>query len=144
MVVPLPSEQTIDFKSSIGFFPATMDHKLYYIILIKSYSPLNESLSGAERKAKIYYASCLDVNRTVEKLGAAPLLTLMREFGGWAVSTSAGVWNEREWNFQRTLEKIHSLGLSNFFNMWVGEDEKNPAKNILQVRNKCGLDELCK
>lgn len=95
-------------------------------------SPLNESLSGAERKAKIYYASCLDVNHTVEKLGAAPLLTLMREFGGWAVSTSAGVWNEREWNFQRTLEKIHSLGLSNFFNMWVGEDEKNPTKNILQ------------
>lgn len=95
-------------------------------------SPLNESLSEAEKKAKMYYVSCLDVNRTVEKLGAAPLLNLMREFGGWAVSASAGVWNESAWNLQTTLERIHSLGLSNFFSVWVGEDEKNPTSNILQ------------
>lgn len=101
-------------------------------------SPLNESLSEAEKKAKMYYVSCLDVNRTVEKLGAAPLLNLMREFGGWAVSASAGVWNESAWNLQTTLERIHSLGLSNFFSVWVGEDEKNPTSNILQVSDRCG------
>lgn len=95
-------------------------------------SPLNESQSEAEKKAKLYYISCLDINKTVENLGAAPLLNLMRELGGWSVSSSSGVWDASKWNFQQMLEKIHSLGLSNFFSMWVAEDEKNPTKNILQ------------
>jgi len=104
------------------------------MLLCCAESPLNESQSEAEKKAKLYYISCLDINKTVENLGAAPLLNLMRELGGWSVSSSSGVWDASKWNFQQMLEKIHSLGLSNFFSMWVAEDEKNPTKNILQVR----------
>ena len=96
-------------------------------------SPCNESRSESEMKAKRYYLSCIDNNKTRETLGAAPLLKLLQEFGGWSVSNSSGVWNVSKFNFQDTLQKIHALGLSNFFNIWVGEDEKDPTKNILQV-----------
>jgi endothelin-converting enzyme len=99
--------------------------------------PINESVSESEVKAKKYYNSCLDPNKFVESLGAAPLVSLIRdEFNGWTVAGSnhgdGGGWNKVSWNFQETLEKIHALGLSNFFSVWVGEDEKNPQTNILQ------------
>ena len=90
---------------------------------------MNESLSEAEVKAKRYYTSCLDVNQTVETLGAKPLLDLINnQFRGWTVN-----WDVGAWNFQDTLEKIHALGISSFFSFWVGEDEKEPTKHILQV-----------
>jgi len=91
--------------------------------------PLNESLSEAEVKAKNYYISCLDVDQTVENLGAQPLLDLMhKQFSSWTAN-----WEAAEWNFQDTVEKIHVLGISSFFSFWVSEDEKEPTKNILQV-----------
>jgi Peptidase family M13 len=74
----------------------------------------------------------MDPNKLVEKLGEAPLVNLIKEmFNGWSVG---GDWVEDQWNFQETLEAIHSLGLSNFFFVWVGEDEKMPTQNILQVK----------
>ena len=33
--------------------------------------------SEAERKAKYYYESCMDTNKTIEKLGAEPLIKLI-------------------------------------------------------------------
>lgn len=94
-------------------------------------TPLNESVSEAEIKAKKYYVSCLDVNQTIESLGAQPLLDLIKEqFPGWTVTWDLGVWD-----FQDTLEKIHSLGMSSLFSFWVAEDEKEPTKNILQVNS---------
>jgi len=92
-------------------------------------TPLNESLSEAEVKAKKFYTSCLDVNGTIESLGAQPLLDLVhKEFSGWSPS-----WDVGAWDFQDTLEKIHAHGMSSFFSFWVGEDEKEPTKNIMQV-----------
>ena len=93
--------------------------------------PLNESLSEAETKAKKYYISCLDVNQTIQSLGARPLLDLLHDsFKGWSVN-----WDLKAdvWDFQDTLEKIHFRGMSGFFSFWVAEDEKEPTKNILQV-----------
>jgi len=91
--------------------------------------PLNESLSNAEMKAKNYYTSCLDVNQTIETLGAQPLLDLIQQqFTGWTVN-----WDVGAWDFQDTVEKIHALAISGFFSFWVAEDEKEPTKNILQV-----------
>jgi len=98
-------------------------------VCICAESLLNESLSEAEAKAKNYYTSCLDVNQTIQTLGAQPLLDLIqRQFSGWTVNWEAGVWD-----FQDTLEKLHALGISSFFSFWVAEDEKEPTKNILQV-----------
>ena len=80
-------------------------------------------------KAKKYYTSCLDVNQTIQSLGARPLLDLIHEkFRGWTFN-----WDLAEWNFQDVLENIHMHGTSGFFSFWVAEDEKEPTKNILQV-----------
>lgn len=90
----------------------------------------------AEVKAKLYYTSCMDPNKTIEDLGAQPLLDLIHEFGGWNLITSGSKmrWDPKTWNFQESLEQGHALTLSTFFNMWVGEDEKTLNKtNILQV-----------
>lgn len=91
------------------------------------------SKSKSETKAKLYYQSCMDKNKTVEKLGAQPLDNLVRELGGWNISTRTGVWNASAWSYQSQVEKLHGLGLSVFFVLWVGEDEKNSKVNILQV-----------
>ena len=86
----------------------------------------------AEVKAKMDYTSCMDPNKTIEELGAQPLLDLIQEFGGWNISGPK--WNVSKWNFQKSLQRGHAMGMSTFFNMWVGEDEKSPEKtNILQV-----------
>jgi len=100
-----------------------------WLCVCRPETPLNESLSEAEAKAKKYYTSCLDVNQTIETLGATPLLDLIqKQFRGWTVN-----WNVGAWDLQDTLEKIHALGMSSFFSFWVAEDEKEPTKNILQV-----------
>jgi len=94
-------------------------------------SPLNESLSEAESKAKKYYISCLDVNETIQSLGAQPLLDLLHDnYKGWSIN-----WDLKlnACDFQDTLEKIHLGGMSGFFSFWVAEDEKEPTTNILQV-----------
>ena len=111
------------------------------VVLLESVlaeTPLNESLSEAEVKAKNYYASCMDPNKLIENLGPNPLVEMVRDiFGGWTVGgtdpSTGGDWKSNDWNFQQTLETVHDLGLSNFFSIWVGEDEKMPTQNIMQV-----------
>ena len=39
---------------------------------------LNSLSSVAERKAQMYYKSCLDENKTIEALGAQPLLDILK------------------------------------------------------------------
>ncbi|ELU15652.1 hypothetical protein CAPTEDRAFT_149014 [Capitella teleta] len=89
-------------------------------------------VTDAEVKAKLYFTSCMDPNKTIAELGAKPLLDLLKTFGGWNI-VSDPKWEASEWDFQTALERGHSMGLSTFFNMWVGEDEKTLEKtNILQ------------
>ena len=91
------------------------------------------SSSVSENKTKVYYASCMDDNKTIETLGARPLLDLLRQFGGWSVSDWSGAWNGSGWRVQDMIETTHSYGLYSFFSLWVGEDEKDKDRNILQV-----------
>ena len=97
----------------------------------------NKLSSSAEKKAAMYYASCLDVNQTLATLGSAPLVDLLWDtFGGWTVAPDPNgkiSFNESAWDFQRSLEQIHSLGVYGFFSVWVAEDDKMPTRNILQV-----------
>jgi hypothetical protein len=37
------------------------------------------------------------------------------------------------WNFQEMFERVQSYDISVLFSVWVGEDDKNSSKNILQV-----------
>ncbi|XP_076451587.1 endothelin-converting enzyme homolog isoform X3 [Babylonia areolata] len=90
------------------------------------------SLSGeAERKAKRYYLSCMDTNKTVEKLGSQPLLDLMQQFK--ANVSQQGEVPDEGWVFQDVLEKVQSYDISALFSVWVGEDDKNSSNNIIQV-----------
>ena len=86
----------------------------------------------AEKKAQIYYRSCLDRKEIVEKRGAQPLLDVLAPLGGWHV-TSDGQWDVGKFDFQTSMEKIHALDIGIFFAMWVSIDEKNSSQNIIQV-----------
>ncbi|KAL5014273.1 hypothetical protein ScPMuIL_008543, partial [Solemya velum] len=95
--------------------------------------PLNATASKAEKKSKLYYESCMDKNKTIEKLGAAPLYQILKNIGCYNFSSKCGGWNPKEWNFQHTVEQIKLLDLSVFFLEWVGVDDKNSSSNIFQV-----------
>ena len=56
-----------------------------------------------------------------------------RDASTMSAPVSATDFNESAWNFQRTLERTHALGLDTFFYVWISEDDKKPTQNILQV-----------
>ncbi|XP_052820639.1 endothelin-converting enzyme homolog isoform X2 [Mya arenaria] len=93
--------------------------------------PINSSQSDAEIKAKLYYQSCMDKNKTIDKLRSEPLEDLITQLGGWPISNRTGVWSEDDWVFQSALESMKVYGT--FFSYFVGEDDKNSSQNILQV-----------
>jgi len=96
------------------------------------------SNSSAERKAASYYKACMDVNKTMDQIGSRPLIDVLSDVfaSSWMHSAFRGAaadFNESTWNFQRSLERTHILGLDTFFNVWVSQDDKQPTQNILQV-----------
>lgn len=97
-------------------------------------NPDDSDLCEAEKKARVYYESCMDPNKTIETLGSHPLLHMLDRLGDWNITRTISLdyWNT--WDFQKAVEEVHAYGLSPFFNMWVSEDEKNLKANILQVR----------
>ncbi|XP_064642962.1 endothelin-converting enzyme homolog isoform X4 [Lineus longissimus] len=95
-------------------------------------TPLNASTSSAERKAKLYYQSCMDEGGVKEKLGAEPLIDIIKKVGGWAINDEN--FDVKTWNFHSSLEQTHSnYGLGTFFGMFVGMDDKNSSRNIIQI-----------
>lgn len=93
--------------------------------------PESSFASEAEKKARQYYLSCMDPNKTVEALGSKPLLDLMPKF---KVNLSRPYERPDDgWEFQDMLERVQLYDISAFFSVWVGEDDKNSSRNILQV-----------
>lgn len=68
--------------------------------------PAKSFKSDAERKAKVYYESCLDVDEHMEKLGAKPMNDLLRQIGGWNVTQSG--YNVTKWKLGTTLKLLHN------------------------------------
>ena len=64
---------------------------LFYVFIerLANSTTSNES----EKKAHRYYESCMDPNKTIDALGATPLLNVLRDLGGWNVSKTSGTWN---------------------------------------------------
>jgi len=89
-------------------------------------------IEDAEEKAKVYFASCMDVNKTIASLGAKPLLSLLKTLGGWQVTPGTGSWDIANFDIQSLIEMVHSYGMGPLFYMGVGEDEKDTEHNILQ------------
>jgi len=68
--------------------------------------PAKSFKSNAERKAKVYYESCLDADEHMEKLGAKPMNDLLLQIGGWNVTKSG--YNVANWTMARTLKTLHN------------------------------------
>uniref|UniRef100_A0A182MER4 Uncharacterized protein n=1 Tax=Anopheles culicifacies TaxID=139723 RepID=A0A182MER4_9DIPT len=96
--------------------------------------PLAEFKSKAEKKAKLYYQSCLDEDETMEKLGAEPLQKLLRQIGGWNVTANASGFDVQRWSLQRTLQTLQiRYNMGGLFGWAVGEDDRNSSKHIIQI-----------
>ncbi|XP_036335141.1 neprilysin-3 isoform X3 [Rhagoletis pomonella] len=94
--------------------------------------PLKEYKSEAEKKAKIYYESCLDKEEEMEKLGAKPMVDLLWKIGGWNVTKSG--FNIEKWNLAHTLKILQNKYNFNCLFAWaVGEDDKNSSRHAIQI-----------
>ncbi|KAL4622510.1 endothelin-converting enzyme 1 isoform X2 [Arapaima gigas] len=119
---PLP-----DGKSRWGPFSslwernmATMKHLLE--------NTTRAGLSEAEHKAQWYYQACMNEAK-IESLGAQPLLELINQTGGWALT---GPWDKD--NFQEVLRMVSArYRTSPFFTVYVSTDSKSSNSNIIQV-----------
>lgn len=89
--------------------------------------------SSAVQKVATYYASCLDQSM-IESKGAGPLQDLIKLVGSWTVTNT--LWNPEAWNFGQALTQIHKLKSMPLFYMFVGPDDKDSSRNIIQVRVK--------
>lgn len=80
----------------------------------------------------MYYESCLDVNDTVEDLGAKPMIDLLRKIGGWNVTESG--FNLTQWSLQTIVQTVQNrFNIGGLFSYVVGEDDKNSTRHILQI-----------
>lgn len=78
----------------------------------------------------MYYESCMDPDEIIEKLGAKPMLTMLKDIGGWNNTTV----NFTKWSLQKVLQKLHnSYNMGGLFGWAVGEDDRNSTKHIIQI-----------
>lgn len=88
--------------------------------------------SEAESKAKRYYESCIDVNETMEALGAEPLQTVLRQVGGWNMSASG--FDVKAWSLLTAMKSLQNrYNVGGFFGWSVGEDDRNSTRHIIQI-----------
>lgn len=68
----------------------------------------------------------------MEKLGAQPLITLLKEVGGWNASESG--FNITNWTLERTLKVLQNkYNMGGLFSWTVGEDDRNSTRHIIQI-----------
>ncbi|GAB6026306.1 Peptidase M13 [Chamberlinius hualienensis] len=92
---------------------------------------LSATAGSAERKAQIYYLSCMDRNSTIEKLGSKPMIDLIKQIGGWNIS---GQFDIKKWSLQKTLEIVHNVyNMGGLFSWAVGEDDRNSSTHVMQI-----------
>ncbi|CRK96791.1 CLUMA_CG009917, isoform A [Clunio marinus] len=91
-----------------------------------------EFKSEAEKKAKMYYESCMDSDEIMEKLGSKPMMSLLKDIGGWNVTNIN--FNITKWSLQKVLQKLHNTyNMGGLFGWAVGEDDRNSSKHIIQI-----------
>ncbi|KPM08141.1 endothelin-converting enzyme 2-like protein 2 [Sarcoptes scabiei] len=111
------------------FGKLTQDNQLILKSLLEN---RNYSFSDAERKAKNYYDSCMDKKKIIEKLKAKPMQDFIDLIGGWNIS---GGFDVHAWNLQSKITLMHNkYNRGGLFEWSVSADEKDPAKNILDLQ----------
>ncbi|XP_037955581.1 neprilysin-3 [Teleopsis dalmanni] len=118
-------------KSTWGTF-SKLEQINQLVIRNELEKPLKYFKSDAERKAKVYYESCLDKDEHMEKLGAKPLTDLLWKIGGWNVTESG--FNITNWNLANVLKVLHNRYNFNCLFGWaIGEDDKNSSRHVIQI-----------
>lgn len=124
-----------DGKSMWGTF-VKLDQQNQLVVKNALEKPFDELKSKSEKKAKLYYMSCMDANETIETLGAKPMLDLLKEVGGWSI---AGPFNIENWNLQQSLQILQNkYNMGGLFSWAVQEDDRNSSIHIIQV-DQAGL-----
>lgn len=94
-----------DGKSSWGTF-SNIEQRNQLIIKNILEKPMKTFKSEAEKKAKIYYESCLDRNDDLEQLGAKPMVEFLWKIGGWNVTHTG--FNKAKWSLANTLKLLQN------------------------------------
>ncbi|KAJ9601453.1 hypothetical protein L9F63_000370, partial [Diploptera punctata] len=123
-----------DGKSMWGTF-GKLEQQNQLVVKNVLEKPFVELKSKAEKKAKMYYLSCMDANETIEALGAQPMLDLLKKIGGWNISTSNGkTFNVSSWNLQTTIMMLQNkYNMGGLFSWAVGEDDRNSSRHVIQI-----------
>ncbi|XP_012276317.1 endothelin-converting enzyme homolog isoform X2 [Orussus abietinus] len=119
-----------DGKSMWGTF-GKLEQENQLVVKNVLEKPFGEMKSQAEKKAKLYYLSCMDANETIEALGARPMLDLLDNVGGWSI---AGKFNISTWSLQGSmhiLQNVYNMG--GLFSWAVSEDDRNSTRHIIQI-----------
>lgn len=97
--------------------------------------PATSFQSKAEQKAKLYYESCLDEDEIIDKLGAAPMLHLIKEVGGWNVTSSLNEpFQIKNWTLESTLKLLQNkYNMGGLFGWFIGEDDRNSSRHVIQI-----------
>lgn len=104
------------------------------LVMKNSIEVSRESLQNeAERKAQDYYNSCVDKNKTVEKLGAQPMLQLLAEIHMVDINSLKTNSTILNLDFNQTILRTHQYDIDVLFTSMVSADERNSSVNILQV-----------
>lgn len=120
-----------DGKSTWGTF-GKLEQRNQLVIKNVLERPLSAFKSKAEKKAKLYYESCMDADETMEKLGGAPLVTLLRQVGGWNVTESG--YNHSAWSLRQSMKVLQNrYNIGGFFGWMVSEDDRNSSRYIIQI-----------
>lgn len=81
------------------------------------------------------YRSCMDL-KTIDKVGDSPVKKLIREMGGWSMDSENTDWNEKTWDFKKTLLYIHNHYTSAggpLFSVHISDDPVNNSRHIIDV-----------
>ncbi|KAF5279864.1 hypothetical protein FQA39_LY18209 [Lamprigera yunnana] len=118
-------------KSSWGTF-MKLEQENQLIVKRVLDKPIENLKSKAEQKAKWYYESCLDVNETIEDLGAKPMMNLINKIGGWNVTNNN--FSVITWSLQNVLQIIQNkYNIGALFSYAVVEDDRNSTHHIIQI-----------
>ena len=89
-----------------------------------------KNLTGAAKKAKVFYDACMD-ETTINTIGSKPLLNVIADLGGWNITSP---WSKTKFNFTKMLTAVQrKYSVSAFFSVRVDADDKNSSRNIIKV-----------
>ncbi|XP_045162499.2 neprilysin-1-like isoform X2 [Mercenaria mercenaria] len=93
-----------------------------------------ESEVDAVRKARYFYQSCMNETQ-IEHLDTNVITDELELIGGWPVlgTNPGGNWDRSDFDLVSDLMKIRVHGLSPFFQVYVGLDERDSGKRIITI-----------